>query len=429
MKAGSWNACHRERHPEAAVTSAGWLRRVVVDLTPLRIAEFRRLWIGSGVSFIGYQVTAVAIPVQMYQVTHSSFWVGLLGVAALVPLLVFALWGGAVADAMDRRRLLLGSSVLVWTVTFGLLVQALLGVANPALLLGLTALQSVGFAISSPTRSAIVPRLVPVSLVPAANTLNFTVANAGAIVGPLLAGLVIARWNFAVAYGIDAALFTVALWAALRLPPLRPDRESTPTRGLRAVAEGLRYIAAAPVLWLSFAIDIVAMMLAMPRALFPEVAATRFGDEALAGWMYSAIAIGAVVGGVCSGWVGRVRRQGLALVGAVVGWGLAVSAAWFASSLWLMVLLLAVAGFADLVSAVYRLTIVQVYARDEMRGRLQGVFTAVVTGGPRLGDLRAGSTAEVAGPAVAWAGGGIACVVVALGLAFRFPALSRYRSP
>jgi MFS family permease len=230
-----------------------------------------------------------------------------------------------------------------------------------------------------------------------------------------------------VAYGIDAVLFTVALWAALQLPELRPDRKSAPTRSLRAVTEGLRYIAATPVLWLSFAIDIVAMVLAMPRALFPEVAATRFGDEALAGWLFSAIAIGAVVGGLGSGWVGRVRRQGVALVVAVLGWGLAVALAWFASSLWLMVLMLGIAGFADLISAVYRQSIVQLYAPDEMRGRLQGVFTAVVAGGPRLGDLRAGSMSVLAGPAAAWAGGGIACVLVALLLAFSFPALLRYR--
>jgi MFS family permease len=406
----------------------GWLRRIAVDVTPLRIPAFRRLWIGHGVSFVGYQVTAVAIPVQMYQITRSSFWVGMIGIAALLPLLVFALWGGAVADTMDRRVLLLASSLLVWAATFGLLAQALAGVRSPGMLLVLTAVQSVGFAVSSPTRSAIVPRLVPVALVPAANTLSFTASNVGSIVGPLLAGLAIARWNFAVAYGIDAVLFTVALWAALRLPELRPARESTPTSGLRAVVEGLRYIAVTPVLWLSFVIDIVAMVLAMPRALFPEVAATRFGDEALAGWLFSAIAIGAVVGGVCSGWVGRVRRQGAALVGAVIGWGLAVAAAWFASSLWLMVVMLGVAGFADLVSAVYRQTIVQLYAPDEMRGRLQGVFTAVVAGGPRLGDLRAGSMAVLAGPAVAWAGGGIACAVVALVLALNFPALLRYRS-
>jgi len=404
------------------------VRRVAVDVTPLRHDAFRRLWIGNGVSFVGYAVTGVAIPVQMYQITGSSFWVGLLGIAALVPLLIFALWGGAVADSMDRRILLLGSSLVVWTATLALLLQALLGVRNPALLLGLTALQSVGFAVSAPTRSAIVPRLVPVELVPAANTLNFTVSNLGAIVGPLIAGVVIARWNFAVAYAIDAVLFTVGLWAALRLPGLAPVDSGVPVgRGLRAVVDGLRFIASKPVLWLSFAMDIVAMMLAMPRALFPEIADARFGDAAYAGWLIAAISIGSVMGGLASGWIGRVRRQGLALVAAVVGWGLAVAVSWFASSLWLMVLLLGVAGFSDLVSAVYRQTIVQVYAPDEMRGRMQGVFTAVVAGGPRLGDLRAGSMAVLIGPGIAWAGGGVACAVVAVVLALAFPALVRYR--
>ncbi len=404
------------------------LRRVAVDVTPLRHDAFRRLWIGNGVSFVGYAVTGVAIPVQMYQITGSSFWVGLLGIAALVPLLIFALWGGAVADSMDRRILLLGSSLVVWTATLALLLQALLGVRNPALLLGLTALQSVGFAVSAPTRSAIVPRLVPVELVPAANTLNFTVSNLGAIVGPLIAGVVIARWNFAVAYAIDAVLFTVGLWAALRLPGLAPVDSGVPVgRGLRAVVDGLRFIASKPVLWLSFAMDVVAMMLAMPRALFPEIADARFGDAAYAGWLIAAISIGSVMGGLASGWIGRVRRQGLALVAAVVGWGLAVAVSWFASSLWLMVLLLGVAGFSDLVSAVYRQTIVQVYAPDEMRGRMQGVFTAVVAGGPRLGDLRAGSMAVLIGPGIAWAGGGVACAVVAVVLALAFPALVRYR--
>ena len=411
------------------MTMVKWLRRVAVDVTPLRNPDFRRLWIGNGVSHVGYQVTAVAMPVQMYQITGSSFWVGLLGIAALIPLLVFALWGGAVADAADRRRVLLVSSLVVWAATLGLLVQAVLDVGSPALLLALTAVQSVGFAVSAPTRSAIVPRLVSVELLPAANTLNFTVSNVGAIGGPLVAGVVLAWWDFAVAYAVDAVLFTVALWAALRLPPLPPLQEGQVAtgRGLRAVVDGLRYIMGQPVLWLSFAIDIVAMVLAMPRALFPEVAVTRFGDEAIAGWLFSAIAIGAVVGGVFSGWIGRVRRQGVALVAAVVCWGLAISAAWYATSLWLMVVLLAAAGLADLVSAVYRQTIVLVYAPDEMRGRLQGVFTAVVAGGPRLGDLRAGTMAVVASPGIAWAGGGVACAVVAVVLALMFPALLRYR--
>jgi MFS family permease len=403
-------------------------RTFLIDTRPLRHHAFRRVWIGNGVASIGFQLTAVAVPVQMYAITGSSVWVGLIGIAGFVPLLVFSLWGGAVADAVDRRKLMLIASVLTWLVTLGFLAQSLAGVDSPGLLLGLSAVQAIGFAVVSPVRQAIIPRLVPVEDVPAAQTLGFTTFNAAMVLGPLLAGVVIARGSFAAAYAIDAMLFTVSLWASLRLPPLPPEREAGAPRsiGLRSITEGLRYLATTPILAMSFAVDIVAMVLAMPRALFPEIADERFGGPAAVGWLYSAIAIGSVLGGLMSGWIGRVRRQGLALAGAVVVWGLAIAAAGLAHQLWLMVGLLAIAGAGDLVSAVYRQTIVAVYAPDEMRGRLQGVFTAVVAGGPRLGDLRAGFTAALLGSTIAWSGGGIAAAVVVVGLAIAFPVLRRY---
>jgi MFS family permease len=191
---------------------------------------------------------------------------------------------------------------------------------------------------------------------------------------------------------------------------------------------GLRYLLGKPVLLLSFGIDIVAMVLAMPRALFPQVAEERFGGTGAIGWLYASIAIGSLLAGLTSGWIGRVRRQGVALVGAVVVWGLAVAASGLAYQLWLAVALLAVSGAADLVSAVYRQTIVQTYAPDELRGRMQGVFTAVVAGGPRLGDLRAGAMAVPFGLAGSWVGGGLACVAVTLLLALGYPALLHYRA-
>jgi MFS family permease len=201
----------------------------------------------------------------------------------------------------------------------------------------------------------------------------------------------------------------------------------TPTRsaGWREVREGLMFIATAPVLWLSFAIDIAAMVLALPRSLFPQVAAQHFGSGSI-GFLYAAIGIGSVVAGLTSGWIRRVHRQGVALVVSVVIWGVAVGAAGLAGSLWLAVLLLAVGGAADLVSAVYRQSILQTYAPDGLQGRMQGIFIAVVAGGPRLGDLRAGFTAGVVGPTAAWVGGGIAAAVVAAALALTFPALLRY---
>ncbi|MGA5304392.1 MFS transporter [Nucisporomicrobium flavum] len=408
-----------------------------MDVRPLRGVAYRRMWVGNGVSYFGFQFTAVAVPVEMFSITHSSAWVGLLGIAGLVPLMVFGLWGGAAADVVDRRKLLLASSTLAWLSTVGLLAQALLGVRSGVLLLALTAVQSAGFAVSSPTRQAIIPRIVPAQLVPAANTLSYTATTAGGVLGPLAAGLIFGAWStgagITIAYAVDAVLFTISFWATYRLPPIPPVHDDgdgeRPTAGLRGIIDGLRFLTTQPVLLLSFGVDIIAMVLAMPRALFPEIAEDRFGGGWAVGWLFAAIAIGSVLGGLTSGWIGRVQRQGVALVAAVVGWGLAIGFAGFATSLWLMVLLLAVGGAADLVSAVYRQSILQVYAPDRLRGRLQGVFTVVVAGGPRLGDLRAGATAGVTGATASWAGGGFAAAGLAVVLALAFPALVRYRPP
>jgi MFS family permease len=412
------------------LTIVDFVRRHAIDVRPLRLPAYRRLFVGNAVSFIGFQFTAVAVPVQMYTLTGSSFWVGTLGVAGLVPLLLFALWGGAVADVRDRRRVLLASSSLMWAATLGLLAQALLDVGSPWLLLGLVAAQSAAFAISSPTRQAIIPRLVPEEEVASASTLGFTISTFGAVVGPLGAGLLLAHGSVASAYAVDAALFAVAMWAALRLPAMPPADRSHVAHDSRwrDLVDGLRYVRTQQVLMLTFAIDIAAMVLALPRAVFPEVAAEKFGGGAAVGWLYSAIAIGSLVAGLASGWVGRVRRQGLAIVLAVVAWGLAVALAGLAPVLWLAVLGLAVAGAADLVSAVYRQTILLTHAPDEMRGRLQGAFIAVVAGGPRLGDLRVGAMAAATGATVAWVSGGVAAAVVAVLLGVAYPALLRYTS-
>jgi MFS family permease len=412
-------------------------RRWAIDLRPLGVSAYRRVWLGNGVAMFGFQFTAVAVPVEMFDLTGGSFWVGLLGIAGFVPLLVFGLWGGAVADARDRRRVLLGGGFLIWASTLGLLVQALFRVGSPVLLLVLVAVQSTAFAITSPTRSAILPRLVPAELVPAASTLNFTTFTATAVFGPLTAGLIFATWRtevgLPIAYAVDALLFTVSLWATLRLPAMPPEPDPTddggPRKaGLASIVDGFRYLATTPVLLLSFAIDLIAMTLAMPRALFPEVAQERLGAGGAVGWLYSAIAIGAMLGGLTSGWIGRLRRQGLALALAVVGWGLAIALAGLARQLWLVVLLLGLAGAADLVSSVLRQSMLLVYAPDRMRGRLQGVNTVVVAGGPRLGDLRAGTMAAGFGTGVAWVGGGLVSAALAVLLVVAFPALVRYRS-
>jgi MFS family permease len=409
-------------------------RSWMIDTRPLSVRTFRRTWVGNSAAYFGFQFTAVAVPVQMFAVTGSTTWVGLLGVAGLVPLLIFGLWGGAAADVVDRRKLLLTGSVVTWVTTLALLVQAMLGVRSGHLLL-LTAVQSAGFAVSSPARQAIVPRIVPESLVPAANTLNYTASTAGGVLGPLAAGVIIGIWSTGtgviVAYALDALLFTVTFWATWRLPGIPPSAPSgatgRPSAGLRGIVIGLRFLVTQPVLLLSFAVDLVAMVFAMPRALFPAVAQEQFGGGSAVGWLYSAIAIGAMAGGLTSGWIGRVKHQGLALIAAVVAWGVAIALSGLAHSLWLMVLMLAVAGAADLVSAVYRQTIMQTFAPDHLRGRLQGVFTVVVAGGPRLGDLRAGATADLTSVTTSWVGGGLVAAGLAVVLGLTSPALIRYR--
>jgi MFS family permease len=388
------------------------LRRVAVDTRPLANPVFRRTFFGQGAAMVGTVVTEVAVPVQIYDLSHSSFDVGLAGLAGLVPILVFGLYGGAVADAVDRRRLYLASTALTWTVTLALLAQALAGIGSVPLLLALVAVQSGGFAVSSAVRGAIVPTLVPTGLVPAANSLSYTASTVGQVLGPLVAGVLLQLPNgFRYAYGADALLFTAALYATFRLPAL-PAAGPVGRPGLRSVLDGLRFLAGRRVLLMSFLVDIAAMVLAMPTALFPEAAETRWHGGV--GVLYSSIAIGSVLAGVSSGWIGRVRRQGVALAVAVAVWAGAVALAGLAPSLWLAVALLVVAGAADLVSAVYRQTILQTAVPDRMRGRLQGVYTVVVAGGPRLGDLRAGIMASALPLTVAWSGTALTCVVLVL---------------
>lgn len=383
---------------------------------------------GQAVSHVGLAVTVVAVSQQVWEMTHSSFWVGMLGLANLLPLVVFGLWGGAIADAVDRRKLLVVGSVVAWSGTVLLFVQALLGLGNVYVVLAAVAVSGAGFAITSSTRGALIPRLLTPELVPSANALNSLVYSLGAVGGPMLgAGMIIWSGGVTGAYALDALLFAASLYAAWRLPALPPIGEVT-RPGARAVWEGLRYIATSKVLLMSFVVDIIAMVFALPRALFPELAAERFGGSMVAlGWLNSGMAIGSVAGALFSGWVTRVSRQGLALVFTIAIWGLAVAAAGLSQALWMVVAFMAVGGAADVISSVWRQSILQLYAPDEMRGRMQGVFMVVVAGGPRLGDLRAGATASMFGLAGAWVGGGLACALAVLLVGLAVPSFRNYR--
>ncbi|GAA5027547.1 MFS transporter [Actinopolymorpha pittospori] len=413
---------------------ARWnIRRFVVDTRPLSILPYRRLWTSTIITSVGSQLTAVAVPKQIYDITGSSAYVGLSGAVALVPLIVFALWGGAIADAVDRRKLMLFTNTGIAITSLLLWAQAAAGANSVWLLFGLLALQQACAGMNQPARSASIPRLVPAPLLPAANALSSTVFQTGSIIGPLLAGAMIPVVGLSTLYLIDSIALTVTLWAVWKLPPL-PPLDGAPRRaGLRHVLEGFAYLATRKILLVSFLADVIAMVLGMPRALFPQMAQETFGDPPGGGFalgvLYAAIPVGAVLGGLFSGAFSRIRRHGVAVVGAVCLWGLAIVGFGLSPWLWLAAFFLGVAGVADLVSMVFRGTIMQSAATDEMRGRMQGVFTVVVAGGPRLADLGHGMAGAAVGTTLAVSGGGILVVIVMLCAVAAFPIFWRYRGP
>lgn len=389
------------------------LRGATLDLTPLRVSRpYRRLLAGEAVQVIGTQVTIVAVPLQVYALTQSAAAVGLVGVAGLLPLVLFGLYGGAIADAVDRRTLVGATTCAQAVLAVVLVLQAALDVGSVALLYVVVAAQAAIFAVDSPARQAFVPRLLPARLLPSANALKQVEFGAGVTAGPLLAGVLVAQFGYEVAYGLEILTALVAVLLLRGLPPA-PPAAGAQRAGTASVLEGLRFLRTRQVLLMTFVVDLVAMVFAMPRALFPALAQEVYGGgEQTAGLMYSALAAGALLGALFSGWFRRVHRQGIAILAAIAAWGVAVAAFGATGVLWLALVFLAVAGAADMVSAVFRTAVLQTAAPDEMRGRLGGVFIVVVAGGPRLGDARAGGTAELVGLQSASVVGGLVVVAV-----------------
>lgn len=398
----------------AAAPLAKPRRRLLADISPLREhPDFRRLWFGNTVSYVGQQMTAMAVALQVYAITGSSFYVGLVGLCSLVPLIVFGLYGGAVADAVDRRRLGLVSATGAALLSAALAAVALAHLQVVGLLYAIVALQAVCFAMNSPARASMTPRLLPADQLPAANALASLGGGVGQMAGPMLGGVFVGLWGYQAAYLIDAAAFAASLYAMWRLPAMLPGdgADDTTVRRRPSVMEGLRYLAARPNLRTTFVSDLAAMVLAQPRVLFPAIAGLWYGgDTRTVGLLAAAPAVGALLGSVFSGWLGRIRRQGFAVLVAVGSWGVAVAVFGLTRNLLLGLLFLALAGCADTVSMVFRNTMLQSAAPDDMRGRLQGVFLVVVVGGPRLGDFLAGSASDLFSPAAAVIGGGLACV-------------------
>ena len=402
-------------------------RSAVSDISPLRESPaYRRLFAGQAVSLIGSQMTQVAVPLQVYAITRSSLDVGLASLAALIPLVVFGLYGGAIADAVDRRKLLSVTSVGLMVVSAALFAQAVAGLRSVPLLLVCVAVQAGFGAVDGPARRSLTPVLVRAEKLAAANTLSYGSMTFSVIAGPVLAGVAVGAGGFQWAYGIDALSFLAALYAVLRLPAL-PAGEDAPRAGLASVLEGLRFVWGERIIMASFLADINAMIFGMPKALYPALAYGQYhGGATTASLMYAAPAAGAMVMTGLGGLLTRVRRQGLGVVLAIVVWGASIAAFGAVTVLWVGLLMLALAGAADQVSAVYRSTMMQVATPPGMQGRLQGVYLVVVTGGPRLGDLESGAAASVFTPRVSVVSGGLACLAGIGLLAAAVPALLRY---
>jgi predicted MFS family arabinose efflux permease len=412
----------------------GFGRHILLDLTPLRRSrDYRALITGLGVSVLGNQLTTVAVPFQVYAVTRSSLIVGLVSLAQLFPLIFGSLLGGSLVDAVDRRK------ILIVVETIGALCSAALALNadfGPQLwpLFLFPAITAALSGIDSSARNAILPGLVGMELLPASNAIFQSLFQTGAIVGPALAGLLLAGAGVHLIYWIDAVSFLVAMSAVLTIAP-QPVSAADGTGaaaarpGWRSTMEGLRFVRRSQPVQGAYLIDVNAMVFGMPRALFPALAATVFGGgAATVGLLYSAPGVGALLGALTSGWVGRVRRQGLAVVCAVLLWGLSIAGFGVAHWLPLALVLLAVAGWADVLSAVFRNTIIQFAGPDGMRGRLMGVQMAVVAGGPRLGDLEAGAVATAFGDTASVVSGGLACVAGAFLVAWALPGFTRQRS-
>jgi MFS family permease len=400
----------------------------VVDVTPLReVPGFRWLFFGFFFVQAGRQLTVVAVPYQVFEITGSTLAVGLLGLAQLIPLLLLSVLGGAMADAIDRRKILVLSPIVLALTSGGLMWNALLDTPLVWPLFVLSALNAGVSAVDGPARQAMVPNLVGRALLPSALALNQTLTNVAKAAFPAFGGLLIATAGLPVTYGAETAFFLFATVFMRGLPAISVKGGGRRIE-LSSVLEGFKYLKNMRLIQAAMLIDLNAMVFGMPTALFPAMGTEVFGGDAFTvGLLYAAPGAGALLGALTSGWVTSIRRQGRAVVLAVVGWGVAIAIFGLSTSLWLGLAMLAVGGAADVVSAIFRGTIIQLTTPDELRGRVSSMHMAVVAGGPRLGDLEAGVVAALTSVRFSVISGGLACVLGALGVAKWAPGFLHYR--
>ncbi len=386
------------------------MKRRLLDVRPLRVRPFRRLWVGTSLAGVGGQVTTVAVLYQVWEMTHSAVWTGAVGLVRAVPLVVLGLVGGALADAVDRRTLVRWTMLAQVLTAVGLAAQALVGLESLAVLLLLVAAQAAFGALGAPAQRTFPVRLLGRRLVAAGIALQHLSFQASMLVGPALAGVVLGQWGLTAAYLIQAVAFLAALYAVVRLPAMPPTGPGS-GRGVRAVVDGMRYIAGKPVLGGLYVTDLVATLLAMPIALFPVINEQRFGgDPETLGLFLSAVAVGGVLAGLLSGTVTRADRPGVVQLWAAGLWGAALAVFGLVGPLWLALAALAVAGGADTVSVISRGAAVQLATPDSHRGRVTSVDHVIGVAGPEVGNFRAGLVAGTTSAAFAATSGGLACL-------------------
>ena len=404
------------------------IRQLRVDTRPFRHRDFRNLWIGQAVSTIGGEIGTVAVPYQVYTLTHSTAVVGLLGLASLVPLLVVPLVGGALADALDRRTVLLRTETGMAIVTALFLVNSLLSHPRVWALFVLQALAVAIFSLGRPAMATLTPRLVPNEELEAAMAVENVYGSLASVGGPAVGGLLIAAAGVPWTYGIDLVTYAASFVALALLPKLEPA-ENVERPSIRSILEGFRYLTGRQALIGIFVVDTNAMIFGMPSALFPAIALHQLdGNAATVGYLYAAPYAGALVGSLFSGWTSHVRRQGLAVTIAACLWGLAIAAFGFATSLWPALFLLAIAGGADFFSAVLRSTILVRSTPPHLLGRLSGIEFMQVASAPNLGDVEAGVLASLTSLRFSVVSGGLLCVIGCAATALVLPGFLHYDS-
>lgn len=410
--------------------------RRVFDVRPLRVSAFARLWAASWVTAVGSQLTAVAVPLEIYGFSRSSAYVGLASLAGLAPMVVAALWGGAIADVVDRRRMLLVTSAGIAVTSALLWAQAAAGLKSVAVLLPLIAVQQAMFGANAAVGGAVVPRLVPSGLLPAANALQSMSVWFAGIAGPLLAGVLMPVVGARMLFLFDAIAMTPTLWAIARLPALPPADQAVTTRTGRArgrqIADGVGYLLQHQILLVAYLADFVTLFFGLPTALFPQIAHQRFGGPAAggaaAGLLFAAISAGGVVAAVLAGLFSAARRPGRMMAAAAGVWAVAIAGFGVTPSLPASLALLVIAGGALMILGVFRKTILQAAAADHMRGRLQGMDLVVGAGGPRLASAAHGLIGAVLGTAWTVTGGGLLTAASMLILVAAFPGFARYQA-